>query len=332
MQPVAAMLAAVIAAICWTSAQAASCGKPDLPAEGDKTQWFCDSGGDTVVVFVHGFNSNNRAAWLQEDAADASRSSFWPRLVLEDEALETPERSGNKPSVFLAGYYTAIDGTIFGFTDAADQLFKALLEWRDGKPSVLERHNILFVAHSAGGIVVRDVLVNHAKEFEGKRLAILLVASPSKGSSYAKTLAPPRILASNRLVDELRVDSEYLTALDQKFRDAIAPAGPLAELRGKEIYEHRILVGEPDPNAHWLEQLKRAVIEGAAVTALQERVVERSSAAVYFPNPILIPESNHSSIAHPKDVNHPSHLALREVYRQLLAARAGPVIHRRVLR
>jgi Putative serine esterase (DUF676) len=305
------------------TAHAATCDKPVLPGDGSRTLWYCDTGADTVVVFVHGFDSNNRTAWLQQ-VANSTRYSYWPQLVFEDDALEVPERSGNKPSIFLAGYYTALDSTIFSFGDASDQLWKALLERLGGARPVLDRHNIMFVAHSAGGIVVRDMLVKHANDFSGKRLGLLLVASPSLGSRYADRMAPAQTLTNNRIVEELQVKSGFLMALDAEFRKAIARGGALGELRGKEIYEHRILGADAEPNSSWLAQLRRAIMESAAASALLERVVERSSAAVYFPDPNLIPESDHSSIAHPTDVNHPSHLALREVYRQMLAARARP--------
>ena len=307
---------------CFSTIAHAACERPLLPPEGAKTYWYCDNDSDTVVVFVHGFNSNNRTAWLQQ-STNLSSYTYWPQLVLDDDALDVPERSGRKPSIFLAGYYTALDSSIFLLRDAGEELFRALLERRDGK-AALERHDIIFVAHSAGGIVVRDMLVNHTADFAGKRLGILLVASPSKGSRYPAIVAPLQSLTKNDLLNELKVGSSYLTALDQKFREAIAPGSRLSELRGKEIYEHRILGSDPLPNASRLAQLRRALLEGLAATVLQERIVEPSSAAVYFSNPSLIPESSHSSIAHPKDVNHPSHHALREVYRQVLAARARP--------
>ena len=268
---------------------AATCDKPILPSDGSKTLWYCDTDAETVVVFVHGFDSNNRTAWLQQ-STNSTRYSYWPQLSFEDDALEVPERSGNKPSIFLAGYYTALDSTIFSFNDASDQLWRALLERRGGARPVLDRHNIMFVAHSAGGIVVRDILVKHARDFSGKRLGLLLVASPSLGSKYADRMGPAQTFTQNRIVEELQVKSGFLMALDADFRKAIAPGGALGELRGKEIYEHRILGADAEPNASWLAQLRRAIMESAAASALLERVVERSSAAVYFPDPNLIPE------------------------------------------
>src|SRR5262249_6041752 len=126
------------------------------------------------------------------------------------------------------------------------------------------------------------------------------------------------------LVKELQPGSSYLTNLDGSFSRAIAPGGPLSRLRGKEIYEHRIVVGEPEPDAGWFEQIRRGVIETLAKTALRERVVEPASATGYFPDPLLVPESNHVSIAHPKDLNHDSHRALREVFLSMVRGEAKP--------
>ena len=318
------LLAAGFGLLFSFAAASQSCDSVPLPEANSKAQWYCDTGGDTVIVFVHGFNSSNRTAWLQQEAKTPDHYTYWPKLVLGDETLEGPPKSGKKPSVFLAGFYTGLDSTSFGMRDAAGQLYTALSKSWAGKPSVLDRRNILFVGHSAGGIVTRDMLVRHAKDFAGKRIAILLVASPSKGSRYARDLAPPQGIAQNTFVNELGVESDYLMSLDRAFRTAIGPGGALSEIRGKEIYEHRILDGEVDAEAGWFARIRKSVAETLAATALQERVVERSSAAVYFPEATLIPQSNHSTIAHPKDINHPSHLALRDVYRQMLAARARP--------
>lgn len=302
----------------------AACGESGLPQIDSRAQWYCAADSETLVVFVHGFNSSSRTAWLRPDPKNPDRYTYWPQLVVADEALELPPKSGKKPAVFLAGFYTGLDSTIFGLRDAADQLYTSLSQSFEGQPPAIDHKNILFVGHSAGGIVIRDMLVRHAKDFAGRRIGLLLVASPSKGSRYASDLAPPQAVAKNLFVEQLAVDSDYLTALDRDFRAAIAPDGPFADLRGKEIYEHRILDGEVDPDASWFARIRMTVAETLATTALQERVVERASAAVYFPDPVLIPQSNHSTIAHPKDVNHPSHLALREVFRQMLASRAKP--------
>ena len=96
----AAAVIAVISLALWSAPGAASsCDNVELPGEGSKTSWYCDTDADTVVVFVHGFNSNSRTAWLRSNAKTKRGYSFWPQLVLEDDALELPERRArSRPS------------------------------------------------------------------------------------------------------------------------------------------------------------------------------------------------------------------------------------------
>jgi pimeloyl-ACP methyl ester carboxylesterase len=305
-------------------AHAQPCAPDTLPPAGTSNFWYCDTGSDTVVVFVHGLNSDSRRTWLRSEAG-LSGEAYWPRIVLGDPEFEQPPFSGQRPAIFLAGYYASVGaGGEYGMEPAAKNLWRSLSERLDGRPAVLDKRNLMFVAHSLGGVLIRDVLVQHAAELSGKRIGLLLVASPSKGSAYASRLVPPEWLADSALVKQLQPGSPYLTKLDGSFSRALAAGGPLSRLRGKEIYEHRIIVGEPEPDAGWFERIKQAVIETLAKTALRERVVERASATGYFPEPLLIPESNHVSIAHPKDLNHDSHRALREVFISMVRAEAKP--------
>ena len=120
------LLAAGFGLLFSFAAASQSCDSVPLPEANSKAQWYCDTGGDTVIVFVHGFNSSNRTAWLQQEAKTPDHYTYWPKLVLGDETLEGPPKSGKKPSVFLAGFYTGLDSTSFGMRDAAGQLYTAL--------------------------------------------------------------------------------------------------------------------------------------------------------------------------------------------------------------
>ena len=307
---------AAVTVLIATTAAANVCVQADLPAPVVSNFWYCENGSDTAVVFVHGLNSDSRKTWLRSEGV---KTAFWPGVVLSDRELELPPQSGQKPSVYLAGYYAAVGaGVEYGMEAAANSLWRSLSQRLDGRPAVLDKQNILFVAHSLGGVLLRDVLLRNVAHFTGKRLGLLLVASPSRGSAYAAKLLPPEWIANSALVKGLQPGSSYLTKLDGAFTRAIISDGPLSGLRGREIYEHRIVVGEPEPDAGWFEQIRRAVVEQLAKTALRERVVEPASATGYFPEPLLIPETNHVSIAHPTDLNHKSHRALREVFLQML--------------
>ena len=142
-------------------------------------------------------------------------------------------------SVFLAGYYTEPDSTTFGMHDAAGSVRLQLLSSVEGHPPVITKKNLLFVAHSLGGILTRDMLTRYTSDFVGKRVGLLLVASPSNGSAYADRLIPPNWVAKSNMVEELQVASPYLSNLDNEFRRLLKD--PHLALEGREIYEHRFI-------------------------------------------------------------------------------------------
>jgi pimeloyl-ACP methyl ester carboxylesterase len=315
----------IILALSWCSVPAAAaCESPSLPPIGTHNLWYCFTDSDTAVVFVHGFTSDSRQAWSSEVPGSDQTTPYWPRIVHEDRSLDARPRPLNEPSIFLAGYPTALDSTTYDMHEAADDLFRALAQPLNGKPPVLDKRNIIFIAHSLGGIVVRDVLVRHPERWSGKRLGLLLVASPSKGSQYANKLVPPAWLARNKIAEQLQVGSPYLNELNAAFLGGRKPLGPLAELIGKEIYEHRILVGAADPNTGMFTRAVRAFAENFAPTIWLGPVVDKDSATGFFPNPELIYDSSHITIAHPRDENDKQQRVFRDLYKQVIYAVPAP--------
>jgi predicted alpha/beta hydrolase family esterase len=69
--------------------------------------------------------------------------------------------------------------------EATQELKTRLTTGVGGRPPVIAKKNLFFVVHSLGGILVRALLRQYKDEFEGKRIGVLLVASPSMGSSIA---------------------------------------------------------------------------------------------------------------------------------------------------
>jgi len=86
----------------------------------------------------------------------------------------------DNPSIFLGGFYTEFNSGYFDFRDAADQLYQAIAT---GVNPVLNKRKIVFVTHSTGGIVARQLLVKYVDKFVGKKVGLVLIASPSLGSS-----------------------------------------------------------------------------------------------------------------------------------------------------
>ena len=270
---------------------------PQRPAAKSDNTWYCYNNSDTAVVFVHGLHSGSVTAWLAEGDPQKP-AAYWPRLVVDDANL-------HGPSVFLAGYYTAPNSAAFGMREAAAALRTQLATRLGARQSVLDKRNLLFVGHSLGGVLVRDILTRYAADFQGKRVGLLLAASPSNGSKYADRLVPANWLSRSKIIDELRQGSRYLLDLESDF-NRLRTNRPYF-LAGREIYEHRFV------------ELKRWGLKRMLPDAVRKRwpvVVDQSSAARYFEDPRLVPNSNHLDIVKPDGFGHLSHSVLVELYKQ----------------
>ncbi|MGA7327946.1 MAG: hypothetical protein WBX25_26540, partial [Rhodomicrobium sp.] len=294
------LMALCLAGLCL-STLANTCDPTPPPPAAGKNVWHCANDSDTVVVFVHGLYSDNVAAWKSLASQDAGSGTYWPNLVLADNNLK-------QPSVYLAGFYTELGGAKYGMKDAANELYSALSTPSGPQPSVLSKKNILFVAHSLGGVIVRDVLVHRTDAFAGKRVGLLLVASPSGGSHYAQFLASAAAVAGDQLVKELAIDSPFLQQLHVDFLELLGKQR-IPGLVGTELIENRMidsnmLGGSP---AMWVA----AKIWG--------RIVEKESAARYFARQIVIPNSDHFTIARPTGLNDYAHRELVSLFNRMQA-------------
>src|SRR5262245_20310380 len=104
-------------------------------------RWVRQTESDVVFVFVHGVLSDSDAGWRHSDG------TFWPELLSTDARLKGP-------SVYVGGYPTSLSDPNFGIEAAARHLFGRLNgSLMGGEPAVLSKRQIIFVAHSTGGLV-----------------------------------------------------------------------------------------------------------------------------------------------------------------------------------
>ncbi len=296
----AAAVAALLLAVPFGAAAGAAGPCPDAvpPQAAQGSGWYCLTDSDTAVVFIHGLGSSNATAWQSEEVGSDGRKPYWPQLVLDDDRL-------GQPSVFLASFFTAIDSGSYGFERAAEDVFADLRQSFPGRPSPLDKKTILLVAHSLGGIIARQILVAHTDAFQGKRVGLLLVASPSHGSRNASDLAAIVGLTGNRMIEQLQWENADLMALDADFRRLVDErAKRLPGLVGMELMEQWALPIVP--------------LRIALLNALYQRlgfrpVVEEQSAAVYFEDRRPIAASDHLSIARPASINARQHGALLDL-------------------
>ena len=219
---------------------------------------------DTSVVFVHGILLSGDACWRHENG------TYWPALLTQEKELESL-------GVYVFTYRVDIFSGNYHLGDAVDSLKEHLR--LDG---LLESKRLIFVCHSMGGIVVRQLLVVRQAEFieQKTEVGLFLVASPSLGAGYANWLSGLACIVGNSQVQALRFaqDNVWLNDLDTNFQN-LKEAGKLS-LIGKELVEDQAIV---------LHKF------------LRTQVVEPFSGARYFGEHYKVPRSDHSTIAKPEN-------------------------------
>lgn len=182
------------------------------PPDRENSFWYDYNASDTVIVFVHGIFSTSRSCWLSEANG---RSVFWPDLLRVDPRF-------NAPSIYMAGYYTALDAGDFPLDQCARQVLEAL-ERPDvsGRPPVLDKRNIVFVCHSTGGIVVRYLLCRYGKVFGAKGVGLALIASPSRGSVWANVAGMAARYYNQELGRQLEWGGETIEEIHSRFKDLV---------------------------------------------------------------------------------------------------------------
>ena len=284
-------LVAFVALSWWQGRQRATSTAPlsaTIQAADAGKQWlhFRDNAA-TAVVFVHGILSNPSGFRFDE-------KTNWPGLLHIDPRA-------NEPNIFLGQYYTAADTGIFDIPAASEELRVQLNSpTANGKPAPLKSERIVFIAHSTGGLVVRDLLTRHPELFKGKQVGLALIASPSRGSAWANRLSMFIDLANNRMARQLQKGNEWTDDLDKRFADFEYKTDEVRgfSIKGIDLFENRFVVGNY-PIIRYLIPTRTVVVS------------ERDSAS-YFGAGKIVPDTDHFTIARPSSLDHASHRYLME--------------------
>jgi len=150
-----------------------------------------------VIVFVHGLHEG-RDAWR------AANGAYWPELI------RTDPRFGYS-DVDVAEYPTpAMNGTM-----SSVQLAEIL--WAHLKQDhVWEHREVVFIAHSLGGILVEEMLLRHPADAARVKF-IVSYGTPHEGSSLARIAS---IYDKDPLLNDLSdaANNTFLTQLENNWR------------------------------------------------------------------------------------------------------------------
>jgi len=150
-----------------------------------------------VIVFVHGLHGS-RESWR------AANGAYWPDLVRTDPRFAYSD-------VDVAEYPTPASNGKMSSVQLADILWTRLKQ-----DHVWEHREVVFIAHSLGGILVEEMLLRHPKEAASVKF-IVSYGTPHEGSSLARLAS---IYDKDPLLNDLSdaSDNAFLTQLENDWR------------------------------------------------------------------------------------------------------------------
>jgi pimeloyl-ACP methyl ester carboxylesterase len=150
-----------------------------------------------VIVFVHGLHGS-RESWR------ASNGAYWPEMIRTDPRFAFSD-------VEVAEYPTPASNGRMTSGQLADVLWNHLQQ-----DHVWEHREVVFLAHSLGGILVEEMLLRHPADAAKVRF-IVSYGTPHEGSSIARMAS---IYDKDPLLGELSDtnDNAFLTHLEDNWR------------------------------------------------------------------------------------------------------------------
>jgi pimeloyl-ACP methyl ester carboxylesterase len=248
----------------------------------------------TLIVFIHGLGGNARQTWTHPSGA------FWPDLVYGDPAFA-------KPDILVVDYETTIAG---------EQTMAAVALSVDGflrRQSVWTYDSVILVAHSLGGIIARQIVVNNPAHASKVKLMYLL-AAPMGGSVLANYAS--NIGVAGAIVRDLRSIEEgsFLANLINQWNSSIGhstiPTYCAVEGRDVSASGAPRSVSVPDNTAS--SPSPRVSTRSLAPPG---RVVDYASSALLCNRKIVSHIAHdHGSIAKPSSVEDGVHVEFRNAF------------------
>ena len=154
-----------------------------------------------VIVFVHGIHEDH-GAWR------AANGAYWPQLIQTDPHFQQSD-------VVVAEYPTPSRHGQYSTEQLSQILWQGLKQKK-----VWDHREVVFVAHSLGGILTEEMLINHPADAARVRF-VVSYATPHQGS-FVANLA--KIYDSDPLLTDLRDsnDNSFLMDLEDKWRGTAA--------------------------------------------------------------------------------------------------------------
>ena len=231
-----------------------------------------------VIIFVHGIFGNGTQTWTNE-----TTGAYFPALVRDDPAFTGTD-------IWVYEYPSPKCAASYNIDQIPDDLHRRLTN-----DNVITNHReIIFLAHSMGGIIVRDYLLRNPARLTPERIPLLyFYSTPTLGAQVAnitRHFCPSQQLNALRTL-ETRASSELA------------------------IFEN-----------HWQNSQFRTIPTFCAYETQRThgiQIVERSS-ATHLCSSIEALNRDHVTITKPANTNDDSYIAFRNVYRAAASDTRAP--------
>ena len=152
-----------------------------------------------VIVFVHGLHGD-RTSWR------AGNGAYWPDLVKTDPRFAFSD-------VEVAEYPSPTSNGKMSSVQLADMLYNKLRQ-----DHVWEHREVVFLAHSLGGILVEEMLLRHPADAARVRF-VVSYGTPHEGSTVARVAS---LYDKDPLLNDLSdaADNAFLTHLEESWRSS----------------------------------------------------------------------------------------------------------------
>lgn len=152
-----------------------------------------------AVVFVHGLNGDPVNTWRKDHL-----TKTLPELLGYDNELKAFD-------FYSYGYKTGFTARQYDFSAVAEILFSDI-------QAQLPTRDIVFVAHSMGGLVIQQYIVNRFEQYDSENLkrikGIVYLSVPFQGAGLARVL--PKLII-NKQIRSLRKQNPLLVQLEDKW-------------------------------------------------------------------------------------------------------------------
>lgn len=223
-----------------------------------------------AVIFIHGRGGDYRDTWRPENNSETIYDRF-----ARDKKLQQLEFYSFK-------YRTGFKPLQYDFKTVSKLLYSNI-------QAKLRDYKLLFVAHSMGGLIVQQYIVDRyldSDELSVKAVkGVLYLATPFKGSGWANILHPLTKWSMNKQIDTLRPGHPFIKELEINWNKFVYRGGGFL----------------PSNIVHSFSQV--------LLTGVRDRIVSpESSSPLYIGAKVLDVDTGHIDIAKAVDPNNPIYL------------------------